>query len=171
MATQVAEVKLTDNTNLIVQATTEAIYRALEAVGTQVESQSKIELESDPRRVDQGTLRNSISHTRKGYTVIIGSNLSYAKYVHEGTGKYNSGGSTGDKYWVYVIGGNQPTSNTASGKRYTYDEARKVVAILRSKGLNAHMTQGMKPNRFLRNAIMNNIAQLKQLTEDKLRGH
>ena len=41
---------------------------------------------------------------------------------------------------------------------------------MRSKGLNAHMTNGMKPNRFLRNAIMNNIDKLRDDVEKVLKG-
>ena len=69
---------------------------------------------------------------------------------------------------MYVLNGNQ--SGTGSGKRYTYQEARRIVAILKSKGLDAHMTNGMKPNRFLRNAIMNNVDKLKDDVEKVLKG-
>ena len=167
MATNITRVTLTDNTELVRNATDEAIEKALEGVGQFVEDEAKLELEKDPRRIDTGALRNSITHTVKNRTAIVGSNLSYAPYVHEGTGKYNSSGSTGDKYWVFVIGGN---SHRSSGKRYTFDEAKKIVAILRSRGLDAHMTNGMKPNRFLRNAIMNNKDKLKEYVEKELKG-
>lgn len=168
MATNITRVTLTDNTDLVRRATGEAIQRALERVGQFVEDEAKLELQKDPPRIDTGALRNSITHTVKNRTVIVGSNLSYSVYVHEGTGKYNSSGSTGDKYWVYVLNGNQ--SGAGSGKRYTYQEARRIVAILKSKGLDAHMTNGMKPNRFLRNAIMNNLDRIKKDVEKTLRG-
>lgn len=168
MATNISRVTLTDNTDLVKQATDEAIQRALERVGQFVEDEAKLELQKEPPRIDTGALRNSITHTVKGRTVIVGTNLKYGIYVHEGTGKYNSSGSTGDKYWVYVLNGNQ--SGAGSGKRYTYQEAKKIVAFMRSKGLDAHMTNGMKPNRFLRNAIMNNIDKLRDDVEKVLKG-
>ena len=168
MATNITRVTLTDNTDLIRRAADEAIQRALERVGKFVEDEAKLELQKDPPRIDTGALRNSITHTVKDRSAIVGTNMQYAIYVHEGTGKYNSSGSTGDKYWVFVIGGNN--HSRSSGKRYTYNEARKIVAILRSKGLNAHMTNGMKPNRFLRNAIMNNIDKLRDDVEKVLKG-
>lgn len=171
-------VTLTDNTDLVRQATEDAIQRALERVGLFVEGAAKIELENGYstngnktgglKQSPTGALKNSITHTFKNRTVIVGSNLSYSVYVHEGTGKYNSSGSTGDKYWVYVLNGNQ--SGTGSGKRYTYQEARRIVAILKSKGLDAHMTNGMKPNRFLKNAIMNNLDRIKKDVEKTLKG-
>ena len=168
MATNIARVTLTDNTDLVRRATDEAIQRALERVGKFVEDEAKLELQKEPPRIDTGALRNSITHTVKDRSVIVGKNMQYAIYVHEGTGKYNSLGSTGDKYWVYVLNGNQ--SGTGSGKRYTYQEALRVVAILKSKGLDAHMTNGMKPNRFLKNAIMNNLDRIKKDVEKTLRG-
>ena len=168
MATNITRVTLTDNTDLVRRAADEAIQRALERVGQFVEDEAKLELQKDPPRIDTGALRNSITHTVKGRTDIVGTNLKYGIYVHEGTGKYNSSGSTGDKYWVYVLNGNQ--SGAGSGKRYTYQEARRIVAILKSKGLDAHMTNGMKPNRFLRNAIMNNLDRIKKDVEKTLKG-
>lgn len=171
-------VTLTDNTDLVRQATEDAIQRALERVGLFVEGAAKIELENGYstngnktgglKQSPTGALKNSITHTVKGRTVIVGTNLKYGIYVHEGTGKYNSSGSTGDKYWVYVLNGNQ--SGAGSGKRYTYQEARRIVAILKSKGFDAHMTNGMKPNRFLKNAIMNNLDRIKKDVEKTLRG-
>jgi len=178
MAVNVSRVTLTDNTDLVRRATEEAIQRALERVGLFVEGEAKIELENGYstngnktgglRQSPTGALKNSITHTVKGRTVIVGTNLKYGIYVHEGTGKYNSSGSTGDKYWIFVLNGNQ--RSTGSGKRYTYQEARRIVAIMRSKGLDAHMTNGMKPNRFLRNAIMNNLDRIKKDVEKTLKG-
>ena len=195
MATNITRVTLTDNADLIRRAADEAIQRALERVGQFVEDEAKHELQKDPPRIDTGALRNSITHTVKGRTVIVGTNLKYGIYVHEGTGKYNSSGSTGDKYWVFVTGELSTITDRQrrkskryvfkrnfikfvktifyvknSGKRYTFDEAKKVVAILRSNGLDAHMTNGMKPNRFLRNAIMNNIDKLRDDVEKVLKG-
>lgn len=78
MATNIARVTLTDNTDLVRRATDEAIQRALERVGKFVEDEAKLELQKDPPRIDTGALRNSITHTVKGRTVIVGTNLKYA---------------------------------------------------------------------------------------------
>ena len=69
---------MTDNTDLVRRATDEAIQRALERVGQFVEDEAKLELQKDPPRIDTGALRNSITHTVKGRTVIVGTNLKYA---------------------------------------------------------------------------------------------
>lgn len=78
MATNITRVTLTDNTDLVRRATDEAIQRALERVGQFVEDEAKLELQKDPPRIDTGALRNSITHTVKGRTVIVGTNLKYA---------------------------------------------------------------------------------------------
>lgn len=65
------------------------IERALEAMGLVAESYARLELESNPRRIDTGNLRNSISHRvdSQDQSVIIGTDVEYAIYVHEGTEK------------------------------------------------------------------------------------
>lgn len=81
-----SSLELVDNTELVKKASEEAIERALEAIGLQAEGYAKLELENDPRRIDTGRLRNSITHQRQGKdTEVIGTNVEYAEYVHEGT--------------------------------------------------------------------------------------
>lgn len=81
------EVNITDNSDLIEQATDEAIAKALEAMGLQAEGYAKMKCP-----VDTGRLRNSITHTydeaeQKAY---IGTNVEYAPYVEYGTSKTNA---------------------------------------------------------------------------------
>ena len=147
------------------------MLKALETVGLVAEEDAKLELENAPRRIDTGALRNSITHRviPGEKAVYIGSNISYSVFVHEGTGIYSVKGSTGNlagkSFWVYVVG-NTKTSNH-SGKRYTLAEAKRITAYLREKGLDAHYTQGMKPNRFLKNAIEKNINDYKKIIEEE----
>ena len=70
-----------DHTEEVIAALGTAIARGLEAVG--------IEAESDAAAicpVDTGRLRNSITHTidNSGKAAIIGTNVEYSLYVHEG---------------------------------------------------------------------------------------
>ena len=62
---------------------------AIEAAGLKAEGYAKLELENEPRRIDTGRLRNSITHTTENkpgeHTAIISTNVEYAGYVHEGT--------------------------------------------------------------------------------------
>lgn len=82
-----ASVKITDNTDKFKDAMDDAVNRALEAIGIQAEGYAKLELENDPRRIDTGNLRNSITHAVKDDAVYIGTNVEYGIYVHEGTVK------------------------------------------------------------------------------------
>ena len=88
--------------------------KALVAVGGEAEGDAKIEIESSPRRVDTGRLRNSITWATKTEhseveptsdnpdagsedglktsqaeekSVVIGTNVEYAAEVHEGRAK------------------------------------------------------------------------------------
>ncbi len=77
-------VQIMDNSDLIEQATNEAIVKALEAMGFQAEGYAKMKCP-----VDTGRLRNSITHTydaaeQKAY---VGTNVEYAPYVEYGTSK------------------------------------------------------------------------------------
>ena len=78
-----------DNSSVFKQAMDDGLPRALEAIGIQAEGYAKLELENDPRRIDTGNLRNSISHSVQTSedAVVIGTNVEYAPYVHDGTMK------------------------------------------------------------------------------------
>lgn len=71
-----------DNTEQVLAEFPQAIMRALEKVGLVAEGYAK---RLCP--VDTGRLRNSITHTIDGdeQVAIIGTNVEYALYVHEGT--------------------------------------------------------------------------------------
>lgn len=75
-----------DHTDEVVAALGAALGRALEAVGIEAEGDAK---ELCP--VDTGRLRNSITHTIDGSdkTAIIGTNVEYAQYVHNGTSRHD----------------------------------------------------------------------------------
>lgn len=92
--------KLYDNVADVLKATAEQKLRALEAVGIQAEGDVKDEI-TDLDAVDTGRLRSSITHQVGGDSVEVGTNVDYAVYVHEGTGKYAIGGGTPKERWVY----------------------------------------------------------------------
>ena len=84
-------------------------------------------VENDAKRkcpVDNGTLRASITHVTKETRVVIGTNVEYAPYVHEGTGIYAKNGNGRQTPWTY---------RSADG---TY-----------------HRTVGQKPKPFLQDAL------------------
>lgn len=96
----------------------------------------------------------------------IGTNSEYATYVEMGTGVYGPAHTSG--YWVYVVGG---TSNKSKhpGKRYTFEEAKRIVAILRKKGLDAHMTDGRKATPFIKPAVANHAEQYQKIIKRELK--
>lgn len=107
------EVKMDFHTDELLKDLEERKEKVLTMLGLQAEGYAKIEIESSPRRVDTGRLRNSITwatlkeHSSPEYTsnddadavnaddgvtesqaekdaVIIGTNVEYAYEVHEG---------------------------------------------------------------------------------------
>ena len=84
---------------------------------------------------------------------IIGNTLEYSIYQELGTGEYALEGKGRKGYWVYVKDGNTG-GLTRSTKSYTLAEARRVVAILREKGLEAYYTKGTRPKRMLYKAFV-----------------
>lgn len=150
---------LTDNKELIESALEAAIDRGLEAVGGQAVDYVAL--------LTPGRLRGSWTHVvdmddPEGETVFIGTDVEYAPYVEFGTGK-NGDNPTGDGWWVYVPGSEGEPKNP--GKRYTEQEARRIVAILRSKGIDAHMTQGQKPKHMLRDGLEKHKNEYKAIME------
>lgn len=84
------DVIITDNSKDVIAEMISQKAVALEAVGLTAEGHAKLELENDPRRIDTGRLRNSISHAVDGDDAYIGTNVEYGIYVHEGV-RYPSG--------------------------------------------------------------------------------
>lgn len=84
MGLNLSNVRLTDNTKLIKNATDQQIEAALEAIGLKVEGYAKLICP-----VDTGRLRNSITHVVKPNekTVYIGTNVEYAAAVECGTSR------------------------------------------------------------------------------------
>ena len=78
---------ISDNTEYIVDEIGTALVRALEAVGIQAESDA-----AKLCPVDTGRLRNSITHTidEGGKWAIVGTNVEYAQYVHNGTSTHKA---------------------------------------------------------------------------------
>ena len=114
-----------------------------------------------------GDLRRSITSKVEtiGGTVVgtVFTPLEYAPYVEYGTGLFaEKGGRCG--YWVFVEGSTKKSKD--GGKTYTLEEAKRVVAMMRKKGLKAYYTNGRKPHPFMRPALYENTENIKR----KLKG-
>lgn len=103
-----------------------------------------------------GTLKRSFSNDsyvdEGNLTAYIGSSIKYSVWVELGTGEYALDGKGRKGYWIYVEGSTLQKSDTP--KYYTLQEAKRIMAILRSKGLEAFYTNGQKPQRMLYKAFI-----------------
>lgn len=139
-----AKVKLTvnDHTPELIKHKDELVQIALEIIGTKMADYAAMNLERNPRRVDTGRLKNSLTHevVPDEAMVEVGTNVEYAPYVEYGTGKFADGGGR-QTPWLFQD----------------------------SKG-EFHITSGMKPNHFLRDALQDHKQEYKQIAEDVLDG-
>ncbi|EOZ2853476.1 HK97 gp10 family phage protein [Listeria monocytogenes] len=113
------------------------------------------ELEAQVKRntaVDSSSLKGSWKYKvdESAMVATIGSPQENAIWEEFGTGEYALNGDGRKGWWVYVKGSNKKSH---SPKQYTEEKARQVVAILRSKGLEAYMTKGKHPKRAFQKAF------------------
>lgn len=161
--------KIVDNTQKVkLQLKNELVSRVTEAV-LLVEAQAKA---IAPVGKGTGQLRDSITHKveeKNGLIVgLVGSPLMHAVYQEYGTGEHAENGKGRKGYWIYVEGSDNTTSSNR-GKVYTYQEAKRIVAIMREKGLDAHMTKGTKPKSFLRKSFRQHKSKIKELLGEKIK--
>lgn len=161
------EIEITDHSGEILRNLERAKNKALEEIGLQAQKYAILKTPTDT-----GNLKNRISHIVQSDEAFIGTNVEYGIYVELGTGRYASNGKGRPGWWVYVRDnlGTGVKHASAVRKIYTEAEARKVVAILRKKGLDAHMTQGIKPHHMIRDAAANHSAHYKRIIERALKG-
>ena len=75
------------NVKEVQSAKDRAIEKFLTEAGLHLAGESQRELENNPRRIDTGNLRNSITSQVETAerAVYVGTNVEYGIYVHEGT--------------------------------------------------------------------------------------
>lgn len=152
---QAASVKLTDNTELVRNATDEAILRALEAVGVTMEGYAKL-----LAPVDTGRLRNSITHAIAGEKAAISTYRS--NDVHADTPATQRAGTAGKPVEVTE----HDYKGRAGGK------AGKSVYVGTNVEYAPYVEMGttkMAPQPFLRPAATEHIDEYKRLFENELR--
>lgn len=152
------EVKLTDNLPQLKAAVKKAALNWLEESTGELESQTKRNT-----RVDTGDTKNSWGHSVDPAAMegVVGSPLINAVYEEYGTGEHAVNGDGRSGYWVFVKGSG-PATMSSNQKSYTLEEAKKVVAIMRSKGLDAYYTNGKEPNPALGNAWSSVVPKAKK---------
>ena len=144
-----ADYKFIDHSDDAKKAMERQIVRVLDDVGIHLEGEAAEELENDPRRIDTGLLRNSITHAVSGQRPAKGeykANKPRGKGGEIPHGSYNGVQGTTDEKAVYI------------GTNVEY-------AIYVHEG-----TSRMRPNRFLKNAVVKNEAQIRQFIDRELKG-
>lgn len=137
-----------DNTEKVKKDVAERAIVALDAAGLQASSLAKRELQKSPMRVDTGLLRNSITHAVAGRPAAIGGYSADAPKK----GRKNSGSYAGTA--PAPDNPEQPFVLVGSNVEYV---------LFVHEG-----TSHMAPNRFLKNAMMNNRLELEKIIKKVL---
>lgn len=149
-----SDIKLIDNSDAFLAEIERRVPVILEALGKDAVKFAKGNIR-DKGYIDTGTARNSINYAVSGGSVYVGSNLEYFPYLENGTGIHAADGKGRKGWWVYVLNGDKDYQRTGEKRIYTEEEAKRIAAILRSQGLDAHATNGIKPGHMIRDAIAN----------------
>lgn len=141
-----AEVKFTDNSVAVKEALEEACLAYLHEAAGELTSQTM--RNSRPVKYGRHDVRGNWKYTvdESKFEATVGNPLEASYWEELGTGEYalNKDGRKG--WWVYVEGNDTPSGNQSY---CTETEAKQVAAFLRSKGLDAHATNGTEANRPL----------------------
>ena len=146
MARSSSRIEFTDNSAHVISALEDAVTAYLHEAGGELEAQAK----RNSRTVRYGSqdVRNNwkyiVNESRQ--EMKIGNHLEASYWEELGTGEHAVNGDGRKGWWVYVEGNDTPSRNQ---KYYSETEAKSAAAFLRSKGLDAHATNGTKPNRPL----------------------
>lgn len=152
-----ANVEFEDNTIEVIGEIDSKINIALEECAGVLESRAKRNT-----RVKSSDTKNSWQHyvDEERHIAYVGNPKQNAIWEEFGTGEYAVKGRKGG-YWVFVDDGSDAESaERKSSKTYTLKEAKRVVAILRSKGLEAYYTKGKAPSRALQKAVTSTKAKI-----------
>lgn len=133
-----ADVTLKDNSAEVKRILKSAVERGLKAIGMAAEGHAKRKIRQADR-IDTGRLLNSISHKVDDNSVYVGTNVEYAIWHEVGTGIHASDGQGRKDPWGYT------------------DEYGKF-----------HITSGVKPIHYLRDAATKHNDEYKALMKDSL---
>jgi HK97 gp10 family phage protein len=158
------EFEFEDNSGEILKALENARDRGLEAIGEKAVEHARNKLK-EQGAVDTTNLLQNVDYKVDGDDVYVGTDNDHGIYVEMGTGKYYAGGRRG--FWVYVPGSSG--SHSSNPKTYTLEEAKQVMAILQSRGIDAHITDGMKARPFIKPAASEHTAEYRKLLEESMK--
>ena len=130
-----------DNTQRFLDEFDDAKEITLEAIGMHIEGEAKIELSKDPKRIDTGLLRNSITHALSGKPAAI---KTYSSDDGSKSGKY-------------------------SGKAPKEGDAVFIGSNVEYSAYVHEGVKGVAPNRYLKNAVENNKSQIEDIIKRYLK--
>ena len=137
-----------DNSGAIKQALDQNIDRTLEMIGLQASGYAALNLESNPRRIDTGLLRNSITYAIAGEAP---AKQSYQADTGDGRGEY------------------QGKIAKAEGEHSVYIGTNVEYGIYVHEGVTRANGSHMEANRFLRNAVNDHKEEYKRMIEQGLK--
>lgn len=142
-------VEFEDYTIRVTEALEECAVQFLEEAASEIESQAKRNSDFAPRSL-KNDWKHIVDEGQKEATV--GHPKELALWMEKGTGEFAIGGDGRKGYWIYIEG--QGSSAGSNSRSYSsLEEAKQAMAILRSKGLPAHITKGHRPMRMLEGAF------------------
>ena len=163
------QIRLEDHSDEVYKELEAACQRALVKCGMVAEGYAK-KLVNSPGKRGTGYLRNSITHkvSMEEKAVYVGSDVYYASFIEMGTGVYGPAHTSG--YWVYVVGGKRHESKNP-GKRYTLEEAKRIVAMLRSQKppVEAYYTNGQPAKPSIKPAVADHAEQYQKIIKRELK--
>lgn len=140
-----------DNTEEIKQEMQKRARTALNAVGIQIATAAREEIQKSPSRIDTGLLRNSITHALDGESTAISS------YSADRPSKYS---------------GKKPPDGSYSGTMPKEPQGKQAVYIGTNVKYAIYVHEGtdlpMVANRFLKNAVENNISEIIGIIKQEL---
>lgn len=150
-------VQLTDNTGEILNALDNNLDKTLEMLGLQAAGYAALELESNPRRVDTGLLRNSITYA------VAGEAPAKQTYQNDGHDKH-------DNSVPVETGSYQGKMAKGLGEHSVYIGTNVEYAIYVHEGAKLPNGGTMEANRFLRNAVTKHVTEYERMIDKGLKG-
>ena len=149
-------VEFEDFTIKVTEAMEEAALQFLEEAANEIQAAAQRNSDFAPRSL-KGDWKNNIDSGKM--EAKVGHPKELAVWMEFGTGEHALNGDGRKGYWIYIDG--QGSSAGSNSRSYaTLEEAKQAMAILRSKGLPAHITKGHKPMRMLHNAFESNKGKI-----------
>ena len=153
-----------DNSKKIIKDLHERVLDALDSAGMQASTLARLELQNNPSRIDTGLLRNSITHA------VCGKSPSITSY--NGSKTHTAESKSAVRRGLVGKPAPEPRSGTYSGSApNATDDSKQFVLIGTNVEYAPYVHEGtdrMAPNRFLKNAIQKNKAELSDIIKKVL---